>query len=150
MMVNAHNIEAKRFPIKNDRVIFQLARGEQVRELAQLLRQQERCLSFQVDNELYLGPGSCDSNSIFYTRALPKFQYITSILGHPQWNPKRPTDSKSKMERENRWKGDDWRPAGWSERLDWSIGAEEKAPKEKVKNVLKKKAFGSKKKKTEL
>ena len=56
-MVNAHNIEAKRFPIKNDRVIFQLARGEQVRELAQLLRQQERCLSFQVDNELYLGPG---------------------------------------------------------------------------------------------
>ena len=40
MLINAHNIEAKRFPIKNDRVIFQMARGEQVRELAQLLRQQ--------------------------------------------------------------------------------------------------------------
>merc|ERR1712147_312572 len=115
MMINAHNIEAKRFPIKNDRVIFQLARGEQVRELAQLLRQQERCSSFQVDNELYLAPG------------------------HPQWNPKRPHDSKSKMEAEKRWKGDDWRPKGWSERLEWSTSKEEERPKEKVKNVLKKK-----------
>ena len=48
MMINAHNIEAKRFPIKNDRVIFQLARGEQVRELAQLLRQQVEFLRESV------------------------------------------------------------------------------------------------------
>jgi len=57
MMVNAHNIEAKRFPVADNRVIFQLSRGEQVRELGQLLRRQDRCMSFQVDGELYLCPG---------------------------------------------------------------------------------------------
>ena len=58
MMINAHNIEAKRFPIKSNRIIFQLAKGEQIRELAKLLRQMDRCESFQIENELYLGPGN--------------------------------------------------------------------------------------------
>jgi len=61
------------------------------------------------------------------------------------------------MERENRWKGDDWRPDGWSERLPWKFLKEESGnqdkpgtPIEKSKpTVLKKKAFG-RKKKTEL
>ena len=50
-------------------------------------------------------------------------------------------------------KGDDWRPTGWVERLEpgeSTTNGESTKPKEKVKNVLKKKAFGTKKKKTEL
>ena len=56
------------------------------------------------------------------------------------------------MEREGRWKGDDWRPKGWSERLDWELPVPKDTKKEKssTKTVLKKKAFGNKKKKTEL
>ena len=53
--------------------------------------------------------------------------------GHPQWDPKRPTDTKQKMEREGRWKGDDWRPEGWQERLEWGTDqAADDKPKEKV------------------
>ena len=56
------------------------------------------------------------------------------------------------MEREGRWKGDDWRPKNWSERLDWELPVPKDTKKEKssTKTVLKKKAFGNKKKKTEL
>ena len=35
------------------------------------------------------------------------------------------------MEREGRWKGDDWRPKGWSERLDWELPVPTETKKEK-------------------
>ena len=51
------------------------------------------------------------------------------VSGHPQWDSKRPTDSKQKMQREGRWKGDDWRPEGWSERLEWKVPTPPEAEK---------------------
>ena len=111
--------------LKNFRVIFKLNKGEQVLPLGKMLRSEERCLSFQVEQELYLGPG------------------------HPQWDSKNPTASKQKLEREGKWKGDDWRPDGWVERVPYSIPTQA-PPKPTDKSSFKyKKAFG-KKKKTEL
>merc|ERR1712150_89282 len=73
-----------------DRVIIKLARGEQIMELAKFLLQEEYCKSFQIEQETYL------------------------CQGHPQFDKKTPKKSKNKLEKEGKWKGDDWRPEGWS------------------------------------
>ena len=108
----------------NKRVIFKLARGSQLLSLGEMLRREERCFSFQVEQELYLCPG------------------------HPQWNPKHPKNSKQKLERENKWKGDDWRPEGWVERLPYSVPTETKTETKPTKksNFKFKPSFGKKKK----
>jgi len=124
-MINAFNIEAQRFPIAPNRVIFKLNKGEQVLPLGKMLRTEERCLSFQVEQELYLCPG------------------------HPQWDGLNPTASKQKLEREGKWKGDAWRPPGWEERVPYSIPTPAPPTPTKKSTYKFKKAFG-KKKKTEL
>lgn len=111
-MINAFNIEGQRFPIASNRVIFKLSNGSQVKQLGQMLRREIRCYSFQVEQELYLCPG------------------------HPQWNKNEPNYSKQKLERENRWKGDDWRPDGWVERIEHTIPTTP-APKPTAKSTFK-------------
>lgn len=124
-LINAFNIEAQRFPIAPARVIFKLARAQQVLELADMLRLEERCYSFQVEQQLYLCPG------------------------HPQWDAKNPGISKQKMETDKTWKGDDWRPKGWVERLEYVLPTQA-PPKPTKKSTYKFKKGFAKKKKTEL
>jgi len=107
-LLNAHSIEAKRFMIKSDRVIFQLDRGENIIELAAVLRREDRCFSFEVESVYFLCPG------------------------HPQWDPKNPSATRKSLKDEGKWKDNDWRPEGWKERLEYTMDTEDKlAPKKK-------------------
>ena len=104
-------------------MIFKLSSGSQILQLGEMLRNEDRCYSFQVEQELYLCPG------------------------HPQWNPKEPKVSKQKLERENRWKGDDWRPDGWVDRIPYAVPTQSPPkPTPKSNYKFKKMSFGKKKK----
>lgn len=98
-------------------MIFQLDRAEHIKELAAVLRREDRCFSFSIDNVLFLCPG------------------------HPQWDPKNPNATKQSLEAQGKWKGDDWRPEGWKERLEFSLKTpDEPAPSPKKSNFKWKKS----------
>lgn len=89
-------------------MIFQLDRGENIIELAAVLRREDRCFSFEVESVYFLCPG------------------------HPQWDPKNPSATRKSLKDEGKWKGNDWRPEGWKERLEYTMDTEDKlAPKKK-------------------
>ena len=131
-MLNAHNIEARRFMIKSNRyikilyildfhfrrVIFQLDRGENIVELAAVLRREARCFSFEVESVFFLCPG------------------------HPQWDPKNPSATRKSLKDTGNWKGEDWRPEGWKERLEFTMDTADKeaAPKKPKSNFKWKKS----------
>jgi len=112
-MLNAHNIEARRFMIKSNRVIFQLDRGENIIELAAVLRREARCFSFEIENVFFLCPG------------------------HPQWDPKNPSATRKSLKDAGKWKGDDWRPEDWKERLEFTMDNEDKPAQKKPKSNFK-------------
>ena len=74
------------------------------------MRREDRCFAFEIENVRFLCPG------------------------HPQWDPENPKATKQSLEAQGKWKGDDWRPEGWSERLEFKIDTgddDEPVPKKK-------------------